>query len=93
MCCDGSFICKDKMNKRNSKILIDAVSIGKKLLEIGVREPNAANIDDALVCLTPASNCQMVFYKNVSGIFISSVFSEDCFSLTSSDSATFLLKF
>ena len=93
MCCHGNFKCKDKMNKRNSKVLIDAVSIGKNLLKIGVRENNVANIDDTLVCLTPASNCQMVLYKSVSGIFISSVFSDDCFSLTSSDSATFLLNF
>ena len=93
MCCHGNFICKDKMNKRNSKVLIDVVSIGKNLLKIGVRETNAANIDDTLVCLTPARNCQMVLYKNVSGIVISSVFIDDCFSLTSSDSATFLLNF
>ena len=41
------------MNKRNNKILIDAVPIGKNLLKIGVRELKVANIDDTLVCLTP----------------------------------------
>ena len=40
------------MNKRNNKILIDAVPIGKDLLKIGVREPKVANINDALVCHT-----------------------------------------
>ena len=39
MCCHGNFICKGKMNKRNNKILINAVPIGKALLKIGVREP------------------------------------------------------
>ena len=53
MCCHGNFIYKDEMNKRNNKILIDAVPIGKNLLKIGVRELKVANIDDALVCLTP----------------------------------------
>ena len=53
MCCRGNFIYKDKMNKRNNKILIDAVPIGKNLLKIGVRELKVANIDDTLVCLTP----------------------------------------
>ena len=41
------------MNKRNNKILINAVPIGKDLLKTGVREPKAANIDDTLVNLTP----------------------------------------
>ena len=41
------------MNKRNNKILIDAVPIGKDLLKIGVRELKVANIDNTLVCLTP----------------------------------------
>ena len=41
------------MNKRNNKILINAVPIGKELLRIGVRESKVANIDDTLVCLTP----------------------------------------
>ena len=53
MCCHGNFICKDKMKKRNNKILTDAVPIGKDLLKIGVREPKVAKIDDTLVCLTP----------------------------------------
>ena len=53
MCCHGNFIYKDEMNKRNNKILIDAVPIGKNLLKIGVRELKVANIDDTLVCLTP----------------------------------------
>ena len=52
MRCHGNFIYKDKINKRNNKILIDAVPIGKNVLKIGVREPKAANIDDTLVCLT-----------------------------------------
>ena len=52
MCYHGNFIYKDKMNKRNNKILIDAVPIGKDLLKIGVREPKVANINDALVCHT-----------------------------------------
>ena len=42
-----------KMNKRNMKILINAVPIGKDLLKIGVREPNVSNTDDTLVYLTP----------------------------------------
>ena len=33
------------MNKRNKKILINAVPIGKDLLKIGVRELIVANID------------------------------------------------
>ena len=41
------------MNKRNDKILINAVLIGKDLLKIGAREPKVANIDDTLVYLTP----------------------------------------
>ena len=53
MCCDGHFIYKGKMNKRNNKILINAVPIGKGLLKIDVKEPNIANIDDTLVYLTP----------------------------------------
>ena len=36
------------MNKRNNKILINAVPIGKDLPEIGVREPKVANIYDSL---------------------------------------------
>ena len=42
-----------KMNKRNKKIQINAVLIGKDLLKIGVREPKVSNIDDNLVYLTP----------------------------------------
>ena len=53
MCCHGNFIYRGKMNKRNNKILIDAVPIGKDLLKIGVRELKVANIDNTLVCLTP----------------------------------------
>ena len=41
------------MNKRNKKILINAVPIGKELLKMGVRERNVANIDDALVYYKP----------------------------------------
>ena len=41
------------MNKRNNKILINAVPIGKDLLKIDVREPKVVNIDDTLVYLTP----------------------------------------
>ena len=41
------------MNKRNNKILSNAVSIAKDLLKIGVRELKVANIDDNLVYLTP----------------------------------------
>ena len=44
------------MNKRNNKILIDAVPIGKDLLKIGVREPKVAITNDTLVCLTPFLN-------------------------------------
>ena len=40
------------MNKRNNKILINAVPIGKDLLKINVREPKVANVDDTLVYLT-----------------------------------------
>ena len=53
MCCHGSFIYEGKMNKRNNKILINAVPIGKDFLKIGVTEPRVANIDDTLVYLTP----------------------------------------
>ena len=31
------------MNKRTSKILINAVPIGKDLLKIGIRDPKVAN--------------------------------------------------
>ena len=41
------------MNKRNNKILINAVPIGKDLLKIYVRKPKLANIDDTLLYLTP----------------------------------------
>ena len=41
------------MNKRNNKILINAVPIGKDLLKIGVREPKVANTDGTLVYLIP----------------------------------------
>ena len=34
------------MNKRNNKILINAIPIGKHFLKIGVIEPKVANIDD-----------------------------------------------
>ena len=37
------------MNKRNNKILSNAVLIGKDLLKIGTREPKVADIDDTLV--------------------------------------------
>ena len=53
MCCHGNFIENGKMNKRNNKILIHAVLIGKDLLKIGVREPKLTNIDNTLVYLTP----------------------------------------
>ena len=53
MCCHGSFIYEGKMNKRNNKILINAVPIGKDFLKIGVTEPKVANINDTLVYLTP----------------------------------------
>ena len=41
------------MNKRNNKILINAVPIGKDLLKTGLQETKVANIDDTLVYLTP----------------------------------------
>ena len=41
------------MNKRNNKILINAVPIGKDLLKTGVKEPKVADIDHTLVYLTP----------------------------------------
>ena len=41
------------MNEINNNILINAVPICKKLLKIGVREPNIANIDETLVYPTP----------------------------------------
>ena len=41
------------MNKRNNKVLINAVPTGKDLPKIGVREPKVANIDGTLVYLTP----------------------------------------
>ena len=66
-----------KMNKRNNKILIDAVPIGKDLLKIGVREPKVAKIDDTII----------------SEQIISCVFSDDRVSLISSDATIFLLNF
>ena len=42
------------MNKRNNKILFNALPIFKDLLKIGTREPKVANIDDTLVYLTSA---------------------------------------
>ena len=52
------------MNKRNNRILINAVPICKALLKIGATEPKVVNIDDALVYLAPSlSNCQTVLYK------------------------------
>ena len=53
MCCHGNFIYKVEMNKRNNKILINAVPIGKDLLKIDVREPKVVNIGDTLVYLKP----------------------------------------
>ena len=53
MCFHGSFMYNGKMNKRDKKIQINAVLIGKDLLKIGVREPKVSNIDDTLVYLTP----------------------------------------
>ena len=53
MCCHGNFTDNGKMNKRNNKILIDAVLIGKDLLKIGATEPKVANIDNTLVYLKP----------------------------------------
>ena len=41
------------MNKRNNKILINSVLIGKDLLKIGVRELKVVNTDDTLVYLIP----------------------------------------
>ena len=41
------------MNKRNNKIVINAIPVGKNLLKIGVREPKIPNIDDTLAFLTP----------------------------------------
>ena len=41
------------MNKKNNKILINAVPIGKDLLKIRVRESKVANIDDTLVYVIP----------------------------------------
>ena len=41
------------MKRKNNKILINTVPIGKDWLKIGVREPKVANIDDTLVYLTP----------------------------------------
>ena len=41
------------MNKRNNKILINFVLIGKDAVKIGVREPKVGHIDDALVYLIP----------------------------------------
>ena len=41
------------MNKRNNKILVNAVPIGKDLLKIDDRELKVANIDYTLVYPTP----------------------------------------
>ena len=53
MCCHGNFIYNGKMNKRNHKIPIYAVSMCNDLRKIGVREPKVENIDDTLVYPTP----------------------------------------
>ena len=46
-------LCKKvKSIKKENKIIINAVPIGKGLPRIGVREPKVANINDTLVCLT-----------------------------------------
>ena len=59
MCGHGNFIYKGKINKRNNKLLINAVPIGKDLLKIRVREPKVANINDTLVHLTPSLSKKM----------------------------------
>ena len=41
------------MNKRNNKIVINAIPVGKDLLKIGVGQPKIQNIDDTLAFLTP----------------------------------------
>ena len=51
------------MNKRNNKILINAVPIGNDFLKIGVREPKVANIDDTQVYLTPTMSKSVVKMK------------------------------
>ena len=59
MCCHGNFIYKGKMNKKDNKFPINAVSICKDLLKIGVRKPKVANIDDTLVYLAPTLSKQL----------------------------------
>ena len=83
------------MNEINNNILINAVPICKKLLKIGVREPNIANIDETSLSNT---NIEQIIVrwcciKCFSGIDISYVFSDNGFSLISSESAVFLLNF
>ena len=77
MCCHSDFICKSKINKRNNKIITNAVPICKNLLKIDVREPKIVNTVDTLV---PPDGKKFVL-------------SGDRFSLISSDSAIFLLNF
>ena len=40
------------MNKRNNKILFNALPLFKDLLKIGTKESKVANIDDTLAYLT-----------------------------------------
>ena len=49
LCCHINFTYKDKMNRRNNKILTNIVPIGKDLPKIGVTEPKVTNIDDTVV--------------------------------------------
>ena len=95
MCCHGNLICKDKMNKRNNKILTDAVHIDKDLLKIGVREPQVPNTNDTSLSYTNFEQiiARWCYIKSFSGIDISCMFNDDRFSLISSDSAIFLLNF
>ena len=95
MCCHGNLICKDKMNKRNNKILTDAVPIDKDLLKIGVWEPQVPNINDTSLSYTYFEQiiARWCYIKLFSGIDISCMFNDNRFSLISSDSAIFLLNF
>ena len=51
---------KGKMNRRNNKILITAVFIGKDLIKIGVREPKVAITDDIYSSLSNTNSKQII---------------------------------
>ena len=93
MCCYVDFIHKNKTNNKDSKIIIP-FPLARTHSKLAL-EHKAANIDDALVSLTLTLSKYLpdCYYRQLSGIDISCLFSYDRFSLISSDSANFVLYF